>query len=450
MGIFGAIVCLAFFFLVIFDFCQRLPAGQRPKFRRWFLVWALKGLLVPTLLWVLFDTGIFDCLPTFTPKVQFANVTGHRFATMCNVATIGLFIVGSYWAATTSAWLLAALAQQTENRREFKQCVLLWSAFLAPVAVLMTCSFGWQFAGVGTTLWLLPVVQRVLSLQPEQIVRPVYSHAIAKLHFDKHEEAEKAVLEELEKCEDDFDGWFLLADLYANHFHDLAGAEEIVRQTCDHPNTSPSQVAVAFHRLADWHLKLGNDPLAARRNLWEICRRHPKSHLDRMARMRIDQLPLSKEEFIERLTPKTLSLPVRPSRLDQSSDPVLARKDALTRAKNFIERLKKNPNDIGLREDLARIFAEQLDAIDPALEQLELLLAMPNPPENKAAQWLLLMAAWQVKYKKDQPAAQKLLERVVGLYPKTPEAFAAQSQLGLMNAEARMRSICSKPNPPKI
>ncbi len=103
-----------------------------------------------------------------------------------------------------------------------------------------------------------------------------------------------------------------------------------------------------------------------------------------------------------------------------------------------------------MREDLARIFAEQLDAVDRGLEQLELLLAMPNPPDKKAAQWLSLMAAWQLKYKQDQTAAQKLLERVVRLYPKTPQAFAAQSRLSLMEAETRMRSTQAKSRPRNI
>jgi hypothetical protein len=369
---------------------------------------------------------------------------------MCVALTIGLFVIGSYWAAVTSAWLLAALARQTEHRHEFKRCVLLWSAFLAPVAALMTRAFGWQFAGVGGTLWFLPIVQRVLSLQPEQKVRPVYSQAIAKLHFDKHEEAEAAVLEELEKCEDDFEGWLLLAELYANHFQDLAGAEDIIRQTCDHPNTNPSQVAVAFHRLADWHLHLANDPSAARRALWEICRRHPKSHLDRMARLRLDQIPSSKEEWIEGRTPKPISLPVHLDGSSNSATTPLTREDALARAKQCVERLKKNPDDIAQREDLARLFVEQLDVVDSGLEQLELLLAMPNPPEKKAAQWLSLMAAWQLKYKQDQPFARKLLERLVRHYPKTPQAFAAQSRLNLMDAETRMRSTRSKLNPPNM
>jgi hypothetical protein len=444
MGILGVTICLAIFFVLLFDCSQRLPAGQGPKFRSWFLTWAIKGLLVPMILWVLFDAGIFDCFPTFTPQVEIAKLAGHGFVAICDVITIGLFVIGSYWAAVTSAWLLAALAQQAELRQEFNHCFLLWSALLAPLAALITSSFGWQFAGVAGSLWFLPIIQRVQALQPQQKVQPIYSKAMARLNFDKHEEAEAAVLEELEKCENDFDGWLMLADLYANHFHDLAGAEDIVRQTCDHPDATPAQVAMALHRLADWHLNVANDPVAARRDLWEICRRHPKSHLDRMARLRLDHIPASKEEWLASRTPKSISLPVRLDGSSGSTITALTRENALAQAKQCIERLKKNPDDFVQREDLARLFVEQLDAVDRGTEQLELLLATPNPPEKKAAQWLSLLAVWQIKYKQDQVSAQKLLERVVRLYPKTPHAFAAQTRLNLMEAEKRMRSTLSK------
>lgn len=453
MGIFGAIVCLGFFFMVVFDFCQHLPEGQRRKFRRWFLIWAAKGLLVPVVVWILFDGEIFNWLPTFSPSVAFATTSGHHFAALCDLLAFGLILVGSYWAAVTSVWLLTALALQTEHPEEFKRCCLIWSALLAPGALLMVLWFGWRFAGLAVTLWFLPVIQRVLTLQPgQQKLKPIYSHAIAKLHFDKHEEAEKAVLEELEKCEDDFDGWLLLAELYANHFKDLAGAEDVIRQTCDHPNTTPSQVAVAFHRLADWHLKLANDPVAARRDLWEICRRHPKSHLDRMARLRIDHIPASKEEYVQQLTPKAFSLPNRaaePEETTATAPAGMTRLEALARAKHCVERLKKSPDDMALREDLARIFVEQLDAVDAGMEQLELLLALPNPPEKKAAQWLLLMAEWKVKYKKDQASARQLLERIITVYPNTTPAFAAQAQLNLLHAEKRMQAIRAKLNLPQ-
>jgi hypothetical protein len=81
-------------------------------------------------------------------------------------------------------------------------------------------------------------LQQVLALQPEQKTAPIYSRAIAAMHFDKYEEAEKAVIHELESCEDDFDGWMMLAELYANHFNDLPAAEELLRETCEHPGTT--------------------------------------------------------------------------------------------------------------------------------------------------------------------------------------------------------------------
>ena len=89
MGIIGVIVCLAFFFLFLFDFSQRLPAVQRPKFRRWCMGWTVKGLLAPTAVWVLFDGGIFDCFPTFMPQVQFAKLAGNGFGALCDVVTSG-------------------------------------------------------------------------------------------------------------------------------------------------------------------------------------------------------------------------------------------------------------------------------------------------------------------------------------------------------------------------
>ena len=42
------------------------------------------------------------------------------------------------------------------------------------------------------------------------------------------------------------------------------------------------------------------------------------------------------------------------------------------------------------------------------------------------------------------PAARKLLEKVIRLYPKAPHAFAAQSRISLMDAETRMQSIRTK------
>jgi len=83
-----------------------------------------------------------------------------------------------------------------------------------------------------------------------------------------------------------------------------------------------------------------------------------------------------------------------------------------------LKKLRKNPNDVVAREKFAILLAEQLDKVDLAIEQLELLLAMPDPPEQKAAEWLALVAAWRMKYQQNWDAARLTLKRLIQLYRK--------------------------------
>src|SRR2546430_17506194 len=113
-------------------------------------------------------------------------------------------------------------------------------------------------------------------------------------------DAELEVLHELEKCEEDFDGWLMLAELYARHFHDLPEADRTIRELCGQPNVTGIQISLALHRLADWHLDLGADPLSARNALAEICQRWPGTHFARMAQLRINQLQIGRASCRER------------------------------------------------------------------------------------------------------------------------------------------------------
>ncbi|PYJ57564.1 MAG: hypothetical protein DME24_18795 [Verrucomicrobia bacterium] len=108
-------------------------------------------------------------------------------------------------------------------------------------------------------------------------------------------------------------------------------------------------------------------------------------------------------------------------------------------ADKCVEKLRKNPNDATARERFAILLAEQLGQVDLAIEQLELLLAMPDPPEQKAAEWLALVAAWRMKYQQNWDAAKLGLKRLIQLYPQTPQAFAAQRRLSLMETEEKFR-----------
>jgi hypothetical protein len=441
MSLIITIIGMVGFYFVMADFWERLPADKGPGLRRWFRAWMIKGLLVPVAIWVLFNSAVFDSFPPLIVDVEFGKINGHWLNALFAVTTLGVFVIGTYWAAVTSAWLLAALSRWTEEPRQYRARVLISSVILLPVALLIVLAFGWRFAGLGVTLWLVPIIQQVLALQHEVKPTPMYTRAVVAMNFDKHYEAEAAVLEELEGSEDDFDGWMLLAELYANHFDDLAGAEALVRETCSQPSITPSQFAVAFHRLADWHLKLASNPAAARRALEEICRRHPRSHLDRMARLRLNQLPGTREELLSN-SHRQIDLPRLRRDLDEIDDPPapkLTREEASSRARQCIDRLKKNPDDVPAREALARLFAEELEDANRGIDQLELLLGMANPPPHKPAEWLALVAAWQIRFKHDPSTARAVLERLIRLYPQSHQAFSAQRRLNLMDMEARMR-----------
>jgi tetratricopeptide (TPR) repeat protein len=324
------------------------------------------------------------------PEVEFAKLNGDWPQTMQRSPRSACL-----WSAPTgrrSPWLGCwwSCGGKPPTRANFGVACLIWSAILGPVAVLMTMVLRLALRRFGRDLWLLPILQQVLALQPEQKMAPIYSRAIAAIHFDKYEEAEKAVIHELESCEDDFEGWMMLAELYANQFNDLPAAQKLIHETCEHPGTTPSQFAVACHRLADWQLKLAQDPDAARAALEEICRRHPRSHLDRMARLRINQFRQPRgmaraQQGVKKIRLHALHGSARDSGAAPSAG--LSRQEAFARSQQCVERLTSNPDDIAAREELARLWAEDLDQVEMGVEQLELLLAMrgarrPKPPSG--------------------------------------------------------------------
>ena len=66
---------------------------------------------------------------------------------------------------------------------------------------------------------------------------------------------------------------------------------------------------------------------------------------------------------------------------------------------------------------------------------------MPEQPAKKIAEWLSLIAAWQIKYLDDKEAAQKILRRLIKDFSQSPQAFAAQRRLKLMEMDSRTQDI---------
>jgi hypothetical protein len=259
------------------------------------------------------------------------------------------------------------------------------------------------------------------------------------MKFGKYTEAEWEIIRELEKCEDDFDGWMMLADLYANQFNDLAEAEQSILEICNQPKTTPSQLAVALHRLANWHLHRAGDPAAARRTLQMICDRLPGTHLAHMAQLRINQLPASAAELRQQQSAALIPLPALSDAIDEAPpapETGKERHQAAEAANACVEILKHDPNNVPARERLARLFAERLDQPDRGIEQVTLLLDLPDQPDARRAEWLGLIAAWHIRYRHDSAAGRKALERLLREFPQSPQAFAARRRLQLLDADS--------------
>jgi hypothetical protein len=274
---------------------------------------------------------------------------------------------------------------------------------------------------------------------------PSYTRATALIKRGNYNQAEWEVIRELEKCEDDFDGWLLLAELYAVHFKDLDAAEQTIYDVCSQPDTNASQICTAIYKLAEWHLKIGDDPVAARQVIEVICQKWPGTALDKMARNRIQQLPATREELLKQREAHRIRLPAL--RDEEEIGPASeagttserAREEALAQANLCVEKLNHDPNNIGAREELAFLLTEKLGKVDQGIEQVGLLLEIPEAPENKRATWLSTLAAWEFKFRRNPEAGRAILQRLLQEYPQSVQAFTAQRRINLIDIEERMK-----------
>lgn len=386
-------------------------------------------------------------MPILLPEIALAKSRGANWVRplVQSCAPI-LLIASSYWAAITLGWIQGIVAVRAQGRGEFRANAIFWSAVLLPVASVVYYLLGPAGLGLALLVWLVPGVHLTMSLARNTTAPPSYSRAVASLKFGKYKTAELQVIQQLERCQEDFEGWLMLAELYAHHFNDLPEADRTIRELCTQPNITGFQISLALNRLADWHLKLTADPANARSALEEICQRLPDTHFARMARLRLEHLPASRQDLLEQRKPKTFRLPALRDDLDETDAVQIAEMDpfeARTLADQCVEKLRRNPDDVAAREKFAILLAERLGEGDLGIEQLDLLLAMPDQPEQKSAEWLALSAAWQIRYRQNPDAARQRLKRLVELYPQTPQAFAAQRRLSLMEVDEKFRRIRS-------
>ena len=422
--------------------CGLTLDSRRPQLQDWFLRWSARGLLAPLVIWALMNVGFSWWLQPFMPQVQVAQNRGIGwFPAYLQALAVGLFVISTYWTAMTLGWVLVEAGASTEGeaRARFKGLCLTW--FLATVVpgLLLVWLGGWSLLGMAGILLLAPIASYCPDCLNVRKTPPMYARAIARIKFGKYSEAEWEIIRELERCEDDFDGWMMLAGLYANNFNDPIEAEQTILGICDHPKTTPSQLSVALHQLAEWQLQRG-DPAAARRSLQMICTRLPGTHLAHMAQLRINQLPASTAGLRQQQSASVIPLPALGDSFDEApaqAAPGMERYKAAEEANACVEILEADPKNVPARERLARLFAERLDQPDLGIEQATLLLEIPGQPDSRRAEWLGLIAAWQIRYRHDSDAGRKTLERLVREFPQSTQAFSARRRLRTLDGKPK-------------
>jgi tetratricopeptide (TPR) repeat protein len=296
-------------------------------------------------------------------------------------------------------------------------------------------------SAVGT--WLVKPFTDILDGGDIEVdPRPFYSIAEARRKQGRSLEAVAEVERQLERFPDDVAGLLLLAEIQAEDLRDLAAATATIERLVQLPGHVPTTVAPALNRLADWHLKLGQDPDAARAALERIVELYPGTEQALLTAQRIAHLA-SPELLAERREPHRLKLAEYEPRVGLCEKPPDIRPRAPeppAEAANLVRQLEVHPEDNEARERLALIYAEHYGRLDLAAEQFEQLIAQPSAPTRQVVRWLNLLADYQSTFGADVEAARRTLARIGQRYPESAAAAAAERHAALLGVPQRTQA----------
>jgi tetratricopeptide (TPR) repeat protein len=276
-----------------------------------------------------------------------------------------------------------------------------------------------------------------LEVEPQ----PFYSIAEAKRKQGKYLDAQAEIRGQLNRFPNDFQGWMLLAEIQAEDMHDLATAQETVERILSQEDHLPMNRAFALNRLADWHLKISQDPDSARAALERILELLPNTEQAQLAHQRIAHLASGKS-LVEKHHRPTIavrhyeeSIGLRTDYSDLRPPP----EDLAKMAGDYVKHLEQYPQDNEAREKLALIYADHYQRLDLAAQELEQLIATPNQLAKHVVHWLNLLADLQIKLAGDAALARQTLQRIADGFPKTAAAENAIHRLAHLGLELRTK-----------
>jgi len=275
--------------------------------------------------------------------------------------------------------------------------------------------------------------QAYYSIVDARRKKGLYHDAVAEIH------------KQLDKFPTDFEGQMKLAEIQAENLNDLAATELTIQRLCAQSGHTPVKVAFALNSLADWHLKRGLDPEAARQDLERIVELFPASEYAALAAQRIAHLPSKEMLLAARDRPRLrMQEGVYNIGLMQSSAHLRpAESDPAKLAAQYVDHLQLHPQDTEAREKLAMIYADHYKRLDLAADQLDQLIEQPNQPAKLVVHWLNLLADLQLRHGADPEVARHTLERIIERYPNHAAADIARNRLNLLNLEIKARSKSS-------
>jgi TolA-binding protein len=269
---------------------------------------------------------------------------------------------------------------------------------------------------------------------------PVLSVAQARRLQGRPGEAIEELRRQIESFPRSLAPRMLLAEIQAEDLGDLDAAAVTIEQLLQVPEQTRSNAALALTRLADWHLKRGRDVSAARQCFERIVEMYPDTAEAYAAHQRLARLAAGEAAGVG-TEPATLALPKADPSLGIRTEGGWRPKppDYLARATELVAHLERFPLDNLAREELALLYANELDRPDLAVEQFRQLIAQPFAPEKRVVQWLNQLADVQVRSEATLAAARQTVQQIIELYPGSAAAENARRRLAVMGLEERAK-----------
>jgi tetratricopeptide (TPR) repeat protein len=275
----------------------------------------------------------------------------------------------------------------------------------------------------------------------EATPHPAYSVAQSHQKRGRYLEAIAEIRKQLDRFPTDVEGQMLLAQIQAEDLQDLPAAELTVQRFCDQPGHAPQNITFALYSLADWHLQVGQDREAARRDLEKIIQLLPESEFALGAAHRIAHLasaemmlaPHERKKFAVTEGVRNLGLLLDREHLKP------AEPDPEQEAVECVKHLEQYPLDTEARERLAVLYADHYGRLDLATNELEQMIGQPNQPARLVVHWLNLLADLQIRGGAGIEAAQQTLQRIVDRAPDVAAAEIARHRLVLLKLEMKSK-----------